>query len=92
MGNVRSLDKQYIACGLVRIGFIRPKVDIVVLCNPGELKVLVHTVEIVRNLEEPTFTERKYSSKERSSCERNGGQNPELNDNDVSELFNSLVG
>lgn len=68
------VDKRHISKGLVRIGFIRPKVDIVILCKPGELKVFADTVEIVHNLKEPTFTHRECSSKERSFYESHDGQ------------------
>lgn len=44
------VDKDRIDRGLVRIGFIKPELDVVISCNPGELITFVDTIEVVKDL------------------------------------------
>lgn len=53
------MDKARIASGVVRIGFVEPELDVVISCNPRELKVFIDTIEAVKDL--PT----KYCELER---------------------------
>lgn len=48
IGNIRSVDKCNIVRGLLRIGFIAPKLDIVVSGNPEELEAFVYTLVAVK--------------------------------------------
>ena len=48
--NIRLVDKCSIDSGLVRIGFSEPEQDIVVSCNPADLKKFVATLEVVQHL------------------------------------------
>ena len=50
MQNIRTADTSNITSGVARLGFITPELDIVISCNPPELKIFVDTVKTVHNL------------------------------------------
>ena len=45
------MDKDHIDSGIVRIGFSEPDFDIIISCDPEELKKFVYTLEAVLNPE-----------------------------------------
>ena len=53
--NIRLMDKSNIDSGVVCIGFAEPELDIVIVCNPKELKVFMHTMEVVQHLTSKCF-------------------------------------
>lgn len=50
------------ANGLVRINLIEPKLDIIIYCNPSELKVFMHTVEALQSINERLIYQYQYGS------------------------------
>lgn len=69
IGNIRSVDRSNIANGIVRIGLIRPNRDIGISSDPEDLKVFVHTMEVVNGLKvlPPKCYDMK-SHKEKKKC------------------------
>lgn len=51
VGNIRAVDKCNIACGLVRISFVVPKLDMLISCNHStDVIKFVHTVEVINDV------------------------------------------
>lgn len=65
MQNIRKMDKINVDMGVIRIGFIEPETDLVIMCNPKELKFFVETVEVVS-----TFTALNIGRLQVCKCRR----------------------
>ena len=87
MQNVRTVDKVNIANGIVRVGFIEPDLDVVISCNPEELKVFIDTVEAVQNI-----TPRWCSRAEISHiCVNDLGEHPGMQEMFCSTCVNRII-
>lgn len=56
MANIKTIDKDNMANGVVRISFIQPELDILICCKPKDLLVFVRTVETLGNIYRSRFS------------------------------------